>query len=92
MGIARDQTWWSNWIREDVQQVHSCADNPHDDVGVLFHVGQEGGSNWFICHTWIATEENVRSGKAPEAGEILSAMELRATFCPFCGIKLPAGG
>ena len=40
--------------------------------------------------TWPATEDDVKSGMAPEAGDILSAMELLIGFCPFCGIKLPA--
>jgi len=86
--MARDTAWWSGWIRQDVHDVHNCPKNADEYVGVLFHEDHEGMRSWLLCSTWPATEDDVKSGKAPEAGDILSAMELRIAFCPFCGIKL----
>jgi hypothetical protein len=93
MTIARDTTWWSDWIREDVQDVHACAENAFaEDVGVLFHEDAKGSPRWLLCSTWAATEDDVASGKAPEVGDILSATELPILSCPFCGVKLSATG
>lgn len=92
MIAARDTTWWSGWIREDVTHVHNCVANTLEDVGVIFHGDSDGTACWFLAITWTATEDDVANGEAPEVGDILSATEVRILHCPFCGSKLVAGG
>ena len=89
MNRQHDLGWWSDWIRQDIDEVHNCTPNPHSTVGVLLHkaAGREAPS-WYLAFTREATEAEVAQGLAPEVGDILDAMELAINHCPFCGIEL----
>jgi hypothetical protein len=94
MTIVRDKQWWTEWIHEDVGRVHYCAENKHDDVGVLWHEDPEEKSfHWFLAITWTATDDDVTRGDAPATGEILSATELRVarsvhSVAPDCRLRV----
>lgn len=82
---------WSEWLNAAVTTVHACNGNADEDVGVLDQpAGEQGDAGWYLAITWRATDEDVAAGKAPEVNGILSAVQLKVCFCPFCGSDLVA--
>ena len=89
--MPRHREWWSEWLNSEVTRVHGCDRNADDDVGVLHHRrGEHGDAGWYLAITWRATQDDVSAGKAPEVNGILSAVELKVSFCPFCGSNVAA--
>jgi hypothetical protein len=88
--MPQTSRWWAEWLNAEIADVHVCSRNNDEDVGVVFHPSGGQKPGWYLAITWRATEEDVATGKAPEANGILSATELLINYCPFCGAQLQA--
>lgn len=57
---------------------------PSFDLSVL----SEEDNVWMLRYVSFTNENMVRDGEARETGEIISEIELKIYYCPFCGNKL----
>ena len=80
---------WQDWTKELVTARHHCLQNTHSGVGILRR--ESSGplpEGWILANMEIATEEDVRSGRAPRLGDVESCLSIPIFFCPFCGVSL----
>src|SRR6059036_2725982 len=73
--MARDTAWWSDWIRQDVHDVHNWPKNPHEYVGVLLHVA----CNRRRCEIWHGTRSRRHSERDGTPYRFLPLLRHQAT-------------
>ena len=81
---------WGDWTDEVVTARHRCPQNHHDDIGVLARAAGMSGPGWILAIMEIGTDEDVRNGSVPQAGDVERATAINISFCPFCGLLLEA--
>jgi hypothetical protein len=80
---------WQDWTDEVVTARHRCPQNDHTDVGVLRReASAPSRDGWILANMEIATEEDVRGGRAPRIGDVERCIAIQIFFCPFCGSSL----